>query len=534
MSPDFYLPKYNIYIEHFGVIGTEGNYSVPWLPVSGEKKYIQEMYLKREEHKKNGTTLLETYSEYSKNGVLLKKLGEMLKEHGVVFRKPSEQEIRNYLRALIEKKKLERLFRFLRRYLSLYKSNGKEEGDLEDLRKFLITNFPEYKERTQAFFKIFVPLYKTYQSFLKNFTFINGNEHYSGMIDFDDMILKAKTMIEEGHIKKNYKYIIIDEFQDVSKVRMELIEAVQRQTNAHIFCVGDDWQSIYGFSGTDVSLFCDLKNYKELYLKNTHRNSQELIDIVGEFIQKNTKQKVKDLKSPKVNPHPIKASVYYSNSSESSKAYDDEINAIELNIQDIIDSNPNEEINIMLLGRNNKDRAFLNKNWQCVGEGKYKKSKKFENSNFPNVNIYFMTVHAAKGLEEDHVIILNMEDDILGFPNKVMDDYLLTPLLMKTDNYPLAEERRIFYVALTRGRKQCYLCIPNSNESVFCQEIKDNITIIGKTEEVKMVEQEGRTCPWCKKGILQRRYNKKTKEFFLGCSEYNQGKGCRYVTSYNK
>ncbi len=91
-------------------------------------------------------------------------------------------------------------------------------------------------------------------------------------------------------------------------------------------------------------------------------------------------------------------------------------------------------------------------------------------------------------------------------------------------------------MALTRGRKQCYLCIPNFNESVFCQEpeIKNNVTIIGKTEEARMVEQEGITCPWCKKGTLQRRYNKKTKEFFLACSEYNQGKGCRYVTSYKK
>lgn len=104
------------------------------------------------------------------------------------------------------------------------------------------------------FFSLFKPLYLTYESFLKEVSYKIDNTLYTGMIDYNDMILDSKKLIENGHIKKDYKYIIIDEFQDISQIRQQLIDAIQKQTNAHIFCVGDDWQSIYGFSGSDVSL----------------------------------------------------------------------------------------------------------------------------------------------------------------------------------------------------------------------------------------------------------------------------------------
>jgi DNA helicase-4 len=146
-----------------------------------------------------------------------------------------------------------------------------------------------------------------------------------------------------------------------------------------------------------------------------------------------------------------------------------------------------------------------------------------------------MTVHGAKGLEAENVIILNMEDDILGFPNKVINDYLLSPLLIQTDTYPLAEERRIFYVALTRGKEQCFLCVPSQEDkqSFFYKEIRDKVTLLGKTSEIMMREQEGETCPRCKSGQLIRKYNKTTKEAFLACSNYNQGEGCHYTREYH-
>ena len=535
MRPDFYLPEYDLYIEHFGVTGTDGNFKASWLSSKDEKKYIQDIYFKRKTHQEHNTILLETYSEYSKQGILLEILAEKLKEQGVVFNPPSDEKIQQYLKALVAKKKLERLFRFLERYISLYKSNGLQKDDLNQLYTSLISNFPTKKKRTDMFFSLFKPLYLTYESFLKEVSYKIENTLYTGMIDYNDMILDSKKLIENGHIKKDYKYIIIDEFQDISQIRQQLINAIQKQTNAHIFCVGDDWQSIYGFSGSDVSLIYNLRDYKELYLTATHRNSQELINIAGDFIKKNPQQKKKSLVSPKRNKTPVYEVQYYENEADEYNQKSDKLNAIDIILQHILNVSTSNEVEIMLLGRNNKDKSFLCGDWIQAGEGKYSKSIKYINKNYPNVFIYFMTVHGAKGLEAENVIILNMEDDILGFPNKVINDYLLSPLLIQSDTYPLAEERRIFYVALTRGKEQCFLCVPSekNKQSFFYKEIRDKVTLLGKTSEIMMREQEGETCPRCKSGQLIRKYNKTTKEAFLACSNYNQGEGCHYTREYN-
>ncbi len=535
MRPDFYLPEYDLYIEHFGVTGTDGNFKASWLSSKDEKKYIQDIYFKRKTHQEHNTILLETYSEYSKQGILLEKLADKLKKYGVVFNPPSDEKILQYLKALVAKKKLERLFRFLERYISLYKSNGLQKDDLNQLHTSLISNFPTKKKRTDMFFSLFKPLYLIYESFLKEVTYKIDNTLYTGMIDYNDMILDSKKLIENGHIKKDYKYIIIDEFQDISQIRQQLINAIQKQTNAHIFCVGDDWQSIYGFSGSDVSLIYNLRDYKELYLTATHRNSQELINIAGDFIKKNPQQKKKSLVSPKRNKSPVYEVQYYENGADEYNPKSDKLNAIDIILQHILNVSTSNEVEIMLLGRNHKDQSFLGGDWSHPDEGKYSKRIKYINKNYPNVFIYFMTVHGAKGLEAENVIILNMKDDILGFPNKVINDYLLSPLLIQTDTYPLAEERRIFYVALTRGKEQCFLCVPSEEhkQSFFYKEIRDKVTLLGKTSEVIMREQEGESCPRCKSGQLIRKYNKTTKEAFLACSNYNQGEGCHYTREYN-
>lgn len=254
-------------------------------------------------------------------------------------------------------------------------------------------------------------------------------------IDFNDMINLAVSEIDNMD-RFNYKYLIIDEYQDISVNRYNLIKKISMKYDTSIIAVGDDYQSIYSFSGSKVSLFTSYKKCfnksKILKLKNTYRNPYDIVEISKRFVMKNKNQLNKRLKSSIYVKNPI--NVIYC------KDYVRDINTI---IRDLD--------NILILGRNNKD----------IDEVKDK-------INVDNKNIRFLTVHRSKGLESDNVIILNVVDDILGFPNKIIDNKVLKYLRV---NNNLEEERRLFYVALTRCKKKVFILTKKNKESTFIKEI---------------------------------------------------------------
>ena len=274
----------------------------------------------------------------------------------------------------------------------------------------------------------------------------------TGTIDFDDMIYMATDLVKEKGIKKNYEYIIVDEYQDTSQVREYLVRAIRNKTEAYVTVVGDDFQSIYRFSGCDINNFLDFKKnfkpVKKLYIKNTYRNSKELIHVAGSFIMKNPRQIKKKLKSNKSIKKPI-IICYYKNIKEDFYKLIKKINSS----------------NLMILGRNNHDiYTVLNnllkiKNNQII----YKEN-----------NIYYKTIHKAKGLEEDNVLIINLSNDINSLPSKIKDEKILKYVIKHYDIYPFEEERRLFYVALTRTKNYCYLFVPKDNPSIFVKELIKN------------------------------------------------------------
>lgn len=272
-----------------------------------------------------------------------------------------------------------------------------------------------------------------------------------GIIDFDDMIYMATKLVKNKGVKKNYKYIIIDEYQDTSKVRENLVREIINKTNAYITVVGDDFQSIYRFSGCDLNNFLDFshnfKKVKKLYLTNTYRNSQEVINVAGSFVMKNKRQIKKNLKSSKRINKPI-VIMYYKNIKR------DFLKALEY-----IESN-----NIMILGRNNKD--IYN-----VIDAKYIEDN---NIKYKNKNIYYKTIHKAKGLEEENILIINLTNDTNSLPSKIKDESILKYVLIHKDIYPYEEERRLFYVAITRTENYCYLYVDKKNPSIFIEEIIKN------------------------------------------------------------
>lgn len=328
----------------------------------------------------------------------------------------------------------------IEKFINLLKSN---DYNKEDILRFIRQ---ENNIKNKNLLIIILYIYQTYEQELAS----------KKEIDFNDMIsLATKKVIKNGY-RKRIKYIIIDEFQDTSKVRFNLIKEIIKKTNANLLALGDDFQSIYRFTGCDLTLFLNFKqlftNTKLLKIENTYRNSQELISIAGNFIMKNNNQIKKDLKSKKQLTYPIEI-IYYKN-----------INKTFIKLINKIYQTTNKPI--LILGRNNKDiELILNNNLSL-------KNNNIIYKNNPRIKIYFLTIHKSKGLEEENVIVINLINKKTGFPSKIENDKILDYVTCKSDTYPYAEERRLMYVAITRTKNKTYLLTPTKNESEFITELK--------------------------------------------------------------
>ena len=209
---------------------------------------------------------------------------------------------------------------------------------------------------------------------------------------------------------------------------------IKDSCSSKIFAVGDDYQSIYKFSGSKVDMIINFKKYfgytKIIKLNNTYRNSIELIKCSTKFINKNPYQIRKRIISNKSINKPIKIIYYVKN--------------MDIKFKKLIVLLKGD---ILVLSRNNIDINYI----------EY------------NKNIDFKTVHKAKGLESDNVILLNLNNSNYGFPNKI-DNKLQRKILPK-NKYLYEEERRLFYVALTRTKNNIYLLVDKQNPSIFVKEL---------------------------------------------------------------
>lgn len=455
-TPDFYIKDNDLYLEHFGV---NRDCNALWQDEEGQKEYRDGIYWKRAIHKGYGSILLETYSYYMSEGRLLIKLEEILKESGVEIKDINYEWLFSKITERNDVNKFNKFIDLITEFISLFKGNDYSADKFTEFKKENESNEDEFdKKRTNLFLDIVEEIYLQYESYLAEIS----------KIDFNDMINNATREVEKGNLPQHYRYILVDEYQDTSYTRYNLVKAIQDKTGAKVCVVGDDWQSIYRFAGCDVSLFSNFENYFEnpdkLTIQTTYRNSQELIDISGRFIKKNPNQINKSLNSKKDSAHkPVKL-VYYNNASKESK-----IKAMELMINKI----SNESSDIMILGRNNFDindfieaGLFERKN-KDNPELIYKKNKK--------LNIDFISVHKSKGLEKDNVILINLENNVVGFPNQMVEDKLLNFVINDSDQYPNGEERRLFYVALTRTKNNVYLLVPETDKSEFVIELEENI-----------------------------------------------------------
>ncbi len=445
--PDFSIYYENhgqtkrIYLEHFAV---DEHSLVPiWFATEkgityeeANKQYNDGITWKKYLHEKYGTTLLYTSSADFNYFDIKEKLKQMLTTVGVKCQEKTMEEL--YTMVLPEGSKREKAFiRLAVTFATLLKSSCKS------LNSILAQN---HDRRTDFIVKnIFKPVYDNYQSELQK----------RGQIDFTDAIVMATELCRQHHAAR-YEYIIVDEFQDISIDRYRFLLALRAGSpHAKLYCVGDDWQSIYRFSGSDMALF---NRFEEFFgptdinkIETTYRFGEPLASYSSWFIQKNDVQIRKNI-------HPfneqIKTELLF-------QPYDR--NNYCTIIGQLVANIPADK-SVFLLGRYSFDDYYLSCMYQSIKElGKF----------FYIIDgrkIEFLTTHKSKGLEADYVIILQCNRDIYGFPSMVSDDPVLDVVLTKSDKYPHGEERRLFYVAITRAKKQTIVMYNRRHPSVFVNE----------------------------------------------------------------
>lgn len=496
-TPDFIIKQGDkvAYIEHFGVTEEGKNDRFTEEELTRYKNCVND---KVKLHRKHGTTLIYTFSEFKDKRSILKHLQEKLEEAGFELIPRSNKEIMDKLITSEESKYVRKLVNLICRFITNFKTNGFEVDEFE--RMYHSTT----NVRSRLFLNICQDCYLEYQRYLKE----------QNAVDFEDMINESARVlrqVKEMKEKLHFKYIIVDEYQDISRQRFDLTKALSEVCDGKIIAVGDDWQSIYAFSGSDISLFTKFQEKmgyaKLLKIVRTYRNAQEVIDIAGNFIQKNPTQISKQLISPKGIENPV--IIYtYDNSYKQTGADRRKgvlyatANAVETALNQIMEYNrqagKKEDGSILLLGRYGFDGDYLERS----GLFEYKtRGNKLKSVKYPKLDITFMTVHMSKGLGYDNVIVVNGKNETYGFPSKIEDDPVLSFVIKGDNSIDYAEERRLFYVAMTRTKNRVYFIAPEQNPSEFLLEIKrdyKSVVLKGKWNEEQIKQNSMRKiCPIC-------------------------------------
>ena len=436
--------KKRIYLEHFGV--DEHSLVPAWFAKDkgityeeANRIYNDGITWKKAAHEKFGTQLLVTSSADFLYSDIKNKLRKLLKHAGVPINEKTDEELYNLV--LPKGSKQEQVFiRLVVTFVTLLKSSCKSVEDvLKQAKK------AEDKRSVFIIKNIFQPIYERYSNALND----------SNQIDFTDAILNATEICRASH-PVAYDYIIVDEFQDISVDRYRFLKAL-REGNppAKLYCVGDDWQSIYRFSGSDMALFNQFSEYFGVTeinkIETTYRFGEPLVSISSRFIQRNKAQIQKNIHS------------FSSDMKTELVFYPYEKRDYCNTIEQIVASIPSDK-SIFLLGRFSFDDYYLSFMFQSIKEG----------NRFYYVirgrKIEFLTVHRSKGLEADYVIILQCNKDTYGFPSLISDDPTLNYVLTESDQFPYGEERRLFYVAITRAKIKTTVLYDKHFPSVFVDE----------------------------------------------------------------
>lgn len=467
--PDFRLKNSGVYIEHFGVRRTkknDGTYHLTTAPFVDRDEYLEGMAWKREVHGEHDTTLIETFSYEREEDRLLEALAEKI----APFETPSPRSRETLFDLVVEMNQVDSFVQLIGTFLRHYKGGGYQLRECADKAGKM-----KLGRRGSAFLSIFEPLYAEYQKRL------------DGRIDFEDMILRASDYVERATYRSQFKHILVDEFQDISRSRGRLVKALKAQhDDARVFAVGDDWQSIYRFAGSDINLMRSFGRefggsfdgrsdvHRVVDLGRTFRSVDQIAYAAKKFILQNPAQLNKTVIPAGTTDVPALKVV-----STFRHDADEKLQQV-LRSQNVGAETEGRRATVLLLGR-----------YRYLAPSNLPQLRR----QFPELDISFRTIHSSKGLEADHVIMLNLYRGRTGFPSEIVDDPLLSLVSPEAEPYENAEERRVMYVALTRARRTVTLMGSASKQSAFVTELlaDPEYDVVGSTA----LEQESHICGEC-------------------------------------
>ncbi len=459
----------DIYIEYWG-IDRHGHTK----PSISQHEYRAGMEWKRRTHETHGTRLIELSYADIQDGVFEEKLEKQLRANNVPLNPVDDEDL---FKRIVEGSQISELVSLISPVVSYMRALNCSIEDLQRKAQEIYSGIDFV--RAKAFLDILAPIALTYDDHLKD----------EGFVDFDEMIGRATGYVRSGEYKSMFRHILVDEFQDISRARANLILALRdQQDDTTLFCVGDDWQSIFRFSGSEINLFTDFENEfgdaAISRLEKTFRFNNKIADVSGAFVMRNPSQLRKNLK-PLVKVESPK--VFLVPNADSGV----DVSKIEMVLEILNQGVAKGPETVYIIGRYTISRKANLKNLLRFHR-------------FSNLEIDYKTAHSAKGDEADHVIIIDLEAGRYGFPNELVDDPLLQLVHSKPEQFYHAEERRLFYVALTRARESVYLIAPRIGQSEFAQELCNppagcsyEVSILGN-----VAVDEGNLCPACNRGHL--------------------------------
>lgn len=543
--PDFYYPDAKLYHEHFA-LNALGE------PPESFDGYLSGVQWKRCIHAEKSTDFIETTSHSLMTGEGLKTLHDALVHRGV--RLDFNPDRPHVGLKPVPERELARTFRVFQQHV---KNNGLTLRQLQS--RLTVQSEDGYAARLHKFLWLYERIAKAWERRLK--------EHKC--IDFEDMLIQAAELVESGMYQSPYTVILADEFQDCSRARVRLLKALAKnpKVQTHLCVVGDDWQGINRFAGSDISVMTEFEKTFEhatrLTLNTTFRCPQALCDVSSKFILANPAQIAKTVKTT----NPLSKTPLLAFGFQRKESIPDYV-ATQLELlhgavsEGRCRPTMGTQVTVMLLGRYRNDKPDALDQWQ----------RRFGD----RLRIEYLTVHGSKGLEAEYVFVLNVLQGTHGFPSEIQDDPALQLAMPVPDPFPNAEERRLFYVAMTRARKQVWFFTTLGQPSAFLLELvnagyltiqpvdgdplepcpqcgfgvlqvrsgprgalhgcsrfpacdftrdlhsnRERTPSPRRSQRIRKAVEVGQACPICRKGVLQERHGKHGP--FLGCSRYREG-----------
>lgn len=451
-KPDFTVGGGSVYIEYLG-IDAAGNTA----PGIDSAVYTQSMTWKHEVHLRNRTTLIRLTYQDLLDGKLLSRLESQLRRNQVELSPKASSVIIAQAEQVGYK---DRAIGTLQTFLQHVRAQRLLMSVLWDRA---------LDERSQVFLDIFATLYVAYTERLLEL----------GEPDFSELIHGGADRIMSSSLGLEYSHVLVDEFQDIAHDRLRLIEALRASNSrVELTLVGDDWQAIYGFAGSDIGImraFATARtNRTRVDMGDTFRLPKSLAETATKFVMENPLQLRKRIVSTFDEPSSL--TLHW----DTSGTRENLTSNVTLVINRIGEPARDDKGELLVLARyrNNLPAvADIKKLWAGP--------------------VAVDTIHRAKGREADYVVVMDVIQDHRGFPSTIVDDPVLQLVLTDKDTFPHAEERRLFYVAITRARKQTHLVCPSEQPSLFALELLNGdfaVTHFGYAGSVP--------CPFCRVGVV--------------------------------